>query len=467
MSINLKVLDSNGGQHTLQRRLEEAKNSILEAAKQKKTKGDLNELSQKLTNLYYGENRMFNYSDMFSNSAQDLLEQVFYEYDFENNIGTRSFYNPSTKMHSATLNKAINMCDNIINKLTNMLISSKISSIELENIIKKAQDIFEEGKRIKEEIEIEYGATPSTFITGDNFLKARQIVNAIKGLAMVANSDTLTLTQLGYEFEKTLAKVNLMGQAEDMVDEMLLEMQHKGSKTVSRGAGGAVTYSVDTSLNDVDIDKKNGFKIQKGNATFTYNPFEKKQSKMDVQLMFQDTNGDLDAFKISAKRWTREYGSFGTTSIDAGITRSGDAVRTGHGQTIAETYKLALLNPSLDTFGKPNASMFSAYAAHDFAKTALKADIIMGLSQREGYADTLIIDTGSKIIVRDIVSLISEQDKKLIINGYSSQGLESLAFAKYKILSEHTIGRSSSYFGLMTSALNKMKVSINTKVSDI
>lgn len=349
------------------------------------------------------------------------------------------------------------MQDNIINKLTNML-SSRVSLEELKDTINKANNIFNQGKILVQQVENEYMLTESSFMIGDSFLQAREIINAIRGLSIAANSNTLTLSQLGNEFEKSLAKINLMEEAENIVDEMLMEEQHKGSKTVSRGSGNLISYDVDISIDNINNLKKNGFKTQKGNAIFTYNPFEKKQGKMDVQLNFQDNLGQSDTFRISAKRWTTDYGSFGTTSIDAGITRSG-------GQTVAEAYKLALLSPNFDSYGSPNATISSGYAAHDFAKAALKADIIMGLSQDEGYANTLVIDTGSKIIVRDISSLIEKEN--LTINNYLSSNLDSLALAKYKILNSQTTDRTSSYLGLMTNSLNKMKVSINTKVLEI
>lgn len=465
MAFTLKVLDNNASQYELQRVLNVARQSILDEAKKRKTNGALEDLSQKLTKLYYPTegSPAIDYATQFSIGAEETLTKVFKEFNFENNK-SGSFYTPSQKMWFQTLKKAVSMQENIINKLTLML-SSKTNSAELNKILTEAKDIFTQGATLKDLVEQEYTSTEGVVLTGDVFLKARKIVNAIKGLSIVVNSDTLTLSQLGNEFEKSLAKINLMKEAENIVDELMLESQHKGPQMVSRGNGGFVSYTIDTSIDDPSIAKENGFKIQAGNATFTYNPFEKKQGKMDVQLYFENSLGDgLDAFRISAKRWTKEYGSFGTTSIDAGITRSSDITKFG-GQTVAEAYKLALLPPSSDQRGTPNASVYSSQSAHSFAKTALKADIIMGLSQREGYANVLVVDTGAQIIVKDIPSLIEKESLK--IENYNTTSIDGLALAKYRILGSQPINRTASYLGLMTSTLNKMKVSINTKVSEI
>jgi hypothetical protein len=76
--------------------LASAKQSILDEVHKRKSKGNLEELSQKLTNLYYptSGNAILNYADEFSVSAEAILEKVFNEFNFEENKG-RSFYDPS------------------------------------------------------------------------------------------------------------------------------------------------------------------------------------------------------------------------------------------------------------------------------------------------------------------------------------------------------------------------------------
>ena len=74
-------------------------------------------------------------------------------------------------------------------------------------------------------------------------------------------------------------------------------------------------------LNDKEAKKK-GFKIAKGNAsyTYTYNPSSAKQGKMDVQLNY--SSDSREDFRVSAKRWSNGSGDLGETSIDAGISRA-------------------------------------------------------------------------------------------------------------------------------------------------
>ena len=164
---------------------------------------------------------------------------------------------------------------------------------------------------------------------------------------------------------------------------------------------------------------------------------------------------------LSAKRWSRGFGDLGETSIDAGITRAA-------GQSVAEAYKFAVLTPSRDWLNGETPNYLAAQAAHDFAIMALKSDIAMGLNQGKaasgaGYANVLIIDTGTAIKVRDLSEIVLSTKHQL--SKYSPGEIQSSAASIYNSMANLTKGRTQSYLALMTSTLNKMKVTINLSVN--
>ena len=91
----------------------------------------------------------------------------------------------------------------------------------------------------------------------------------------------------------------------------------------------------------------------------------------------------------------------------------------------------------------------------------------MGLNQGKtasgaGYANVLVIDTGSAIKVRDLATIVTSATHQL--NKYNPGMIENNANSIYNSMFNLTKGRTQSYLALMTSALNKMKVTINLSV---
>jgi hypothetical protein len=106
--------------------------------------------------------------------------------------------------------------------------------------------------------------------------------------------------------------------------------------------------------------------------------------------------------------------------------------------------------------GKPVES--KPNTAHEFAKLAIKADIAMGLSQESGYADTLVIDTGSSIKVYDIVAIVRNKD--LNLSGYNEEDINKDAIENYYRIKNIRKARTTAYLMGMFSSLEKMKVTM-------
>ena len=92
----------------------------------------------------------------------------------------------------------------------------------------------------------------------------------------------------------------------------------------------------------------------------------------------------------------------------------------------------------------------------------------MGLNQGKsasgaGYANVLVVDTGSSIKVRSLADIVLSTTTNL--SKYNPSIIESSAEGIYNSMTNLYKGRTQSYLALMTSTLNKMKVTINLSFS--
>lgn len=81
----------------------------------------------------------------------------------------------------------------------------------------------------------------------------------------------------------------------------------------------------------------------------------------------------------------------------------------------------------------------------------------MGLSQKTGYANVLVVNNGKEIKVYDLVNIV----KKSNLAGYNNRTIEDEANKAYEKIKELKRNRTGTYLNLMTLALQKMKVTIN------
>ena len=467
MAINLKtVLDGNEGQSELSSILNNATDEIRKDLEAKKTRANLVELEEWLNNIFYpvGVTTISAdyYNQRMSTSTEKQLNEVFNNFDFESN--KTGHYNAKAAISPETLRRAIDGAGKNLKTLIQQ-ISNMDSSANLEHLlglkktlialIREANSILKNAERT-----FQFG---DERIAGQDFEKVLPIINQLMAFSKaLAVPDFISPQEAGILFEKALALTNFVDDiTDDTVDEELREIAlavgHYGSETFLRGNAGLVTYTVSSNAIGKRKAKKNGFKINQGNASYSYsyNPSSAKQGKMDVQLVFPGEG--MENYRVSAKRWSKGYGDLGETSIDAGISRAS-------GISVAEAYKFAVLKPKKDWANQEVPNYIAASSAHEFAKFALKTDIAMGLNQGvqqsgAGYANVLVVDTSSQIKVFDLAEIVEKAE----LYRYNASGVESEANKAYRALSQVTTGRTQSYLGLMTSTLNKMKVTIKMK----
>ena len=197
----------------------------------------------------------------------------------------------------------------------------------------------------------------------------------------------------------------------------------------------------------------------------TLDPGKDSFGKVDVMFSVPSVAGGK-LFRISAKNWSSIANSIeriGETSILAGIVRT-------MGTQGAYNYMFTMQHP----WGSAGDSIISQ--SHEMAKLSIMFDVVMGYSQKSGFADTLVIlDRQQKrIVVRDIFDLIRRtmeqgtlsSQSPLYINEYDPTYIEEHA----RMLRQNVMqsihsgnGKSNAYKGLMAMYLNSIKVSVRMK----
>lgn len=438
------------GRSTLTGDLNSAYSNLISQMNAKKSRANIIYLQNRLNAIFYPKEQATDFSakyqEMKKNNDEDIIFEKLNNFDFETNTGKASYYHGRTVKQYAQLaqelqNKVMEISQTKnSDKINTILDQLKIYSDQLLSVIKKAeQEEFKDNSIIK--ANQEFGNLKSIF---DSLYALNHIVNT-----------TVSSKQLGDLLEVALAKTDYVESASnDFLNKDLPNLF--GDTLVSRGVGnGLIQYNINSVLaNSEYVQSNKNFSIGDNNAqiTYTYNAGDKKQGKMDVQLRYgTPMANDL---RVSAKSWSRGYGSLGETTIDRAIIRAG-------GATVAERYRMGLI-PGSDLYEYNNA-LNAVAAAHQFGRMAIATDIIMGLNQKEGYANLLIVDTGSSIVVKDLTSIVNEKTNSIV--GYNEGEIESIAQdIYYNQISKLKEMRSSSYQGLMSSVLAGMKASINLSV---
>lgn len=470
MAFTLKTVLDGEGSSDLTMGLSMAHTLLNAQIMSQKSKADIKQFEKRLNQVFYpneteggisANSALEFYQSAIKERDLEYITEVFNSFDFEGNKS--GYYGQKGKgVQYRSLN-------NIVLDLKRELETFKDTDIKgfEEKFNKVNAKVKEADSLLKSSMEVYQIKGISNYsqkIVGNNpneIQRAIELTNQLDAFYTAIHYGVTPQTA-GLVFEKALEKANwYMDATEDTLNEIVEKIGLGiGQKTIRRDVGGIQLNEKISALNtsgSKGIAKNFTIAEDRIKATYSYDPGEKKQGKMDVQMTFG--GGPLSDYRISAKRWSRGHGNFGETTIDAGLVRTG-----GYG--VAEAYKMAVLTPSKDTYGDGSVPAFTAASkAHEFAKKALKADILMGTGQivegnLGGYANLLVIDTGRRIHVRNLADLVFNDKVKL--TGYNEGDIQSEAISSYYSLpSRH---RTITYLKLMTSWLNQQKVSINYSV---
>lgn len=482
MSLDTKLRFSGyfteRGQSNISSRLQAARDWILDDIKKNSVKSvNLKSLEKELNSLFYSNGPnipMFveQYQNDLLEIANRNIETVFENFNFEQATAAVKLNSKETTAALQSLTKWIQKTEENLKLVSDAIQGasknpSKLIQIEaqLQQVINNANSFFQEAN-----------STYNIFGKYDVYAakdKGAQAVHLIKQMkafdAAVRHGKNCSPQEVGAAFEKALARANAHIQnngINHVVNRMLKDLV-TGAKQTSRGTtrSGEVSYTVnfDAPLSQAEKTSFNnaGFTISDDDLaiTYTYNPTSEKMGKMDVILRAPtgNINDPIETLRVSAKNWTNSH-TIGSTSIDAALNRA-------VGNTLAELYKMSMLDSTIDVRrekGSPVVAWRCAESGHQLAKVALASDIVMGLNQGHtksgGLANVLIINDQSHIYVKDIGQMITnmKQIDKFLKN-YKPSAIEGSAKSAYQSLGNSN--RTESYIGKMTSVLNKMKVS--------
>ena len=277
----------------------------------------------------------------------------------------------------------------------------------------------------------------------DNLYKAVRHLNGGSNLPQI----------YGKAFERTLKVFsNLLNmKAEDSVSEIIsttFKGQTEGDTSVDRGELKSNIYDINhkifSSSTSSLTDESNLVKI---------NSFDRRQGKMDVAFKLPDGIANGETLRISAKSWEGLSGKdFGeTTLLDAIVRTAGIDDALAYGLTVG--------------FYNPIGKLWEEVYAHEFAKTCIFLDIVMGYSQKQGFADIIVIEDRSNftrpIKVVSIYNLLTKitqhiNDLKGITYSY-----DNINIRDYLNMNDKT---ESWYLNKLVSFMRDIKVSVTSGI---
>ena len=465
MLQGLKWAFSNQGQSDINSTLIIARQAISNNIKSKQTQIQVESFEKTLNDLFYGPNPpsyVIQYQENMKKETEKTILDRFNSMNLEN--GINSSYNKYVK-NTTVMNKIDRIKSQLI-KVQQIALSAK-NNQEIAKIENQINQAASEAEMAFQQINAEYGFAFDkggqyiSFATSAGGRLKEAIIKLDNMNKAIAGGQNPSNIQAGDFFEEAAAKA-----ATDAIKNMTNGVINDavgtvtGKETIRRSQSGVLQYTTKISayrMNELEKEKNSHFKISKDNmtATYSYDPGEARQGKMDVQIQYLDGAGDI---RISAKNWRSQLSdSLGETSIDAAIARTS-------GKKIIEYYRYALLNTSKDQY-KNDVSWKCAQSAHELAKLAIAADVAMGISQQKNYANILVVDTGSAIKVRDLSKLLQgfeQNDGMTVLQTYNEERIEGAVQNDYrKIRNISSPGRSEAFQMFAASTLNGIKVSLN------
>lgn len=465
MLQGLKWVFSNQGQASISSALIAARQAISNDIKSKQTQIEVESFETTLNDLFYGPTPLsyvVQYQENMKKKAEKTILDRFNSMNLEN--GANLSYNKYVK-NTTVMNKIDRIKSQLV-KVQQIALSAK-NNQDIAKIENQINQIALEAETAFQQVNAEYdfgfdkGGQYISLATSAGGRLKEALIKLDNMNKAIAGGQNPSSTEAGDFFEDAVSKAApdaIKNMTDGVVNDAIGIIT--GKESVSRGQSGILQYTAKISkyrMDELKKEKNSHFKISKDNmtATYSYNPGEARQGKMDVQIQYLDGAGDI---RISAKNWRSQLSdSLGETSIDAAIARTG-------GKKIIEYYRYALLNTSKDQY-KNSASWKCAQSAHELAKLAIAADIAMGVSQQKNYANILVVDTGNAIKVRDLSKLLQgfeQNDGMTVLQIYNEGRIEETVQNDYrKIRNISSPGRSEAFQMFAASTLNGIKVSLN------
>ena len=431
------------------------------------------ELETFLNNMIYGQNGHTNEAERLSNTVTKYLEDKFQSsfdsYDFESNlmgttnrdigkieVGRYESFQHTKYIQYNTVQERLYSALFQIEELT----KSGASGPEFNTAIANLQAIVDTAEALlATEEAINLSGTQHIDVTANTKDLITELDSLMQKMSFIG-SMALSTYDTGYVFEKVLQALSSTQTIDEMTDDLLYEnfkQKTEGEKPVNRGS---LIQVAGVKIDGVTTTGKKGQKSttyqitgHNGSTLTIKGVFDEKQGKMDVLFNMPGTN---DKYRISAKNWqSMENRDFGSTALSAALLRS-----AGLNEMFA--YGIGL--------GWPK-SYADNQTLHEYGKMSAIADIVMGYSQEEGYADTIIINDRSSahVYVYSVASLMKkcfQNINNLKLPGYEDGSIEA---ALQSSLDWHTelSGDTQNYMQAIYNTLSKFQISVSSGILDL
>ena len=412
------------------------------------------ELEGKLNDIFYPKSRNYNFSEaqekILEKEAQHLTENIIKNADVIIDKDSIEIDRSKT-LNISFIKQSIQRAENTLE-----ILPSK-KNVRIEDIQDSLEKLREYINDAKKEVNDYVGS--SIIESDENFNKFYIILHKLKSIASLSGLDNysqnkgIILEEIfggGASGTRSEKFNNFINGLSGELAEQGITGKRWGDSIQQRGKNFIYVANFKTDkTRKKPTDKQVFSQINIGNlgnitSTIKYNASAARQIKMDVLINFKSENSNsTETFRASLKNWGGNIRSLGETSILGAI------LRTSNDDT-ANIYSLYLLS-------KGNTLTM----AHRIARLSILMDIVTGLSQKEGYADTLIINTGTSIKVINPISLIVKNYGQDFIKSYSEKEIEGVADKIFKNMkSIQSPGRTILYCGNIQAYLAAKKVEV-------
>ena len=282
-------------------------------------------------------------------------------------------------------------------------VKNKLSFLKNDNsLYQKYETLLNELQNFQKQAKSLRGKEYIYYINDQNKDLINRIDNLYKELTYFS-SLPIPLYALGEIFEKALlaSAVYIKNYNVENVDKIVEEAFNQ------KTTGSEIAYRGE--FKDISIVGKNQSKLKIGST------FAGKQGKADVKLELDLPNIGNSSFKVSVKNWGMLNGKdFGSINLWDALARSSQH----YGQVMG--YGVQMIR------GK-----YKKINLHQWARMCILLDSLMGYSQKNNYADTIIInDRGNKRIrvysISNIINNYYNQKNKQFIIGYNDNNMSEI-----------------------------------------
>lgn len=256
----------------------------------------------------------------------------------------------------------------------------------------------------------------------------------------------------GEAWEKTLAVYNncINKKTNQTITHIIQDTFSKktlGGISASRGYLESNIFDEQIVGNKQKQIKKN-FNSTDSAEIVTIRSFDEKSGKVDVIFKLPEIQSD---FKISAKSWSSSFQqhTFNETSLFNALIRTANL-----DYTLAYGLVVGYYNP-------PPGKLYEWVEAHEFAKTCILLDTVMGYSQKNNWVDTIVVE--------------NRNNKEKPVSVYSLQQILSQPLTEWeqyinydpKMLNLRYVKRSEWWLKKIQTQMHSIKVSVSQGILNL